>query len=308
MKKIVTSLAMIVFVGAVVASGTGAFFSDTETSTGNVFTAGAIDLKVDSEQHYNNAVCVPNTSTEENTSDYWWQLAPNAVATVPQYPVIGSVCDGTWSLTDLGNGVQKFFNFSDVKPGDEGENTLSLHVTSNPAWACVDVNVTKNDDMSSTEPELDGTGDVADTASTMDGELAQNINFAAWLDQGNTLGWQGKGQDTGEGDNIWQGPTAEPLLFSNQSGPASDVLGGKSYPLAMPGLNNSTPIAPNTTNYIGLAWCAGTQTVGANTITCNGSTLGNIVQTDSMEATVAFRVEQARNNPNFVCVRPQLAN
>jgi hypothetical protein len=109
----------------------------------------------------------------------------------------------------------------------------------------------------------------------------------------------------GEGDNIWQGPAKEPLMFSNQSGPASDVLGGKSYPLAMPGLNGSTPMAPNLTNYIGLAWCAGTQTVGANSITCDGSTLGNIVQTDSMEASVAFRVVQSRNNPNFTCTLPR---
>ena len=46
---------MIVFVGAVVIGATGAFFSDTETSTGNTFTAGAIDLGVDNESYYNGA-------------------------------------------------------------------------------------------------------------------------------------------------------------------------------------------------------------------------------------------------------------
>jgi len=43
---------MIVFIGAVVAGATGAFFSDTETSTGNTFAAGEIDLTVDSTAHY----------------------------------------------------------------------------------------------------------------------------------------------------------------------------------------------------------------------------------------------------------------
>ena len=49
MKKILLSLGTIVIVGALVLGATGAFFSDTETSVGNTFTAGAIDFKVDSE-------------------------------------------------------------------------------------------------------------------------------------------------------------------------------------------------------------------------------------------------------------------
>ncbi len=139
--------------------------------------------------------------------------------------------------------------------------------------------------------------------------MAQNVKFAAWLDQGNRprlaeFGADQGNNDASEGDNVWQGEEVEPLLFSNQSGPASDVLGGKTYTLA----DSSTfpavgPIDGGVTNYIGLAWCAGTQVVSLplNTITCDGSTLGNIVQTDMFEATVAFRVEQFRNNPNFLC-------
>lgn len=46
-KRIIISLAVIAAVAAVVSSGTLALFSDTETSNGNIFTAGAIDLKVD---------------------------------------------------------------------------------------------------------------------------------------------------------------------------------------------------------------------------------------------------------------------
>ena len=128
------------------------------------------------------------------------------------FPVEYSACDGTWVAADLG--AQKFFNFADIKPGDSGEDTISLNVTNNDAWACVDVNVTKNDDVSSTEPELES-GDVANTGSLLDGELAQNVYFTAWAD---------------DGDNVWE--ANEPLLFSNKSGPASDVLNGKTYALA----------------------------------------------------------------------------
>lgn len=49
---------MIVLLGAVIVGGTGAFFSDTETSSGNIFTAGSIDLKVDHTfASYNGEVC-----------------------------------------------------------------------------------------------------------------------------------------------------------------------------------------------------------------------------------------------------------
>lgn len=277
------SLSVIAAAAAVVIGGTSAFFSDTETSTGNTFTAGAIDLKVDSQQHYNNAICVVHEANSDKPVSYWWQLAPGQTATVPQYPRIGSQCDGTWTETDLG--AQTFFNFGDVKPGDSGENTISLHVVNNDAWACVDVAVTKNDDVSSTEPELDNTGDVADTSNLFDGELAQNVYFTAWAD---------------DGDNIWEG--GEPLLFSNKSGPASDVLGGKTYALADV-TTGGVPMTGGVTNYIGLAWCAGQQTVdtNTNTITCDNTSMGNDVQTDSMEASVAFRVVQARNNAGYVC-------
>jgi len=305
-RKILLSAGMLVFVGAAVAGATGAFFNDVETSTGNTFAAGEIDLKVDSEQHYNKMVCVPNTLTQQG-GDYHWQPEVNFVPGPGHYPAVGTPCDGTWSLTDLG--PQKFFNFTDIKPGDEGENTISLHITSNPAWACVDVAVTQNADNDCTEPEdsADSNCLVTDPPSLINGELAENLNFAAWLDQGNTPGWQNSDEDeetndSGEGDNIWQGSPAEPLLFSNQSGPASDVLGGKSYPLADVTTPGAQPMVPGLTNYIGLQWCAGTQAIVGNTITCDGSTLGNVVQTDSLEASVTFRVEQSRNNPNFRCV------
>jgi len=48
MAKLILSLSVIAAAAVVVVGATTAFFNDTETSTGNVFTAGSIDLKVDS--------------------------------------------------------------------------------------------------------------------------------------------------------------------------------------------------------------------------------------------------------------------
>ncbi|OGD66700.1 hypothetical protein A2442_00235 [Candidatus Campbellbacteria bacterium RIFOXYC2_FULL_35_25] len=58
MKKIIISLSTIVLVAAVVIGGTFAFYNDTETSAGNIFVAGSIDLKVDHlAQTYNGDDC-----------------------------------------------------------------------------------------------------------------------------------------------------------------------------------------------------------------------------------------------------------
>lgn len=58
MKKILLSVGTLVAVAAVVAGGTYAFYNDTETSNGNIFTAGSIDLKVDhTKASYNGEEC-----------------------------------------------------------------------------------------------------------------------------------------------------------------------------------------------------------------------------------------------------------
>lgn len=283
MKKVITSVGMIVFVGALVVGGTGAFFSDTETSVGNVFTAGAIDLKVDSEQHYNGNECV-NVGT--SVPDYRWVGSST-------YPVAGTVCDGTWTLTDLGI-THKFFNFGDVKPGDFGENTISLHIDSNPAWACADVSITSNDDVSTVDPETDA-GDTPNASSTFDGELAQNIEFTAWLDNASTSG-------AVPGDNIHQ--AGEVLYFA--PGPASAVIASGTLTLADG--STGSPLPGGSTSYVGLAWCAGdmTASTAVGPIGCNGATMGNIAQTDSMTADITFRVEQSRNNAAFRCVSQEV--
>lgn len=188
----------------------------------------------------------------------------------------GTPCNETWTLTDLGL-TNQFFNFKDVKPGDQGENTVSLHVDSNDAYACLMIHNVKNDENDLTQPEKDA-GDI--TSAT--GELAKNLNFFAWAD---------------DGDNIWE--AGEQPLFNPEVGTGEALLNGKVYPLNLP----PNPLLAGTTKNIGLKWCAGMMTVddSNHTITCDGTTVGNDAQTDSFTADLTFYVEQARNNPNFVC-------
>lgn len=268
MKRIILSLAIISVVGAVVAGATGAFFSDTETSTGNTFTAGAIDLTVDSTQHYNNAVCV----------DSLWALAPGATATVPQYPVIGTACGGTWALKDLVPTSDKFFNFGDVKPGDFGEDTISLHVLNNDAWVCAAVSNLANAENGCTEPESDpssGNDQSCANPGIGQGELQNYLTMTVWKDDG----VDANGQTVGTAcDNIQQ--QGEPTLTSGH--PVSGIL---------PVYDSTTghgPLASGTTSCLGVSWSLPSDT-------------GNITQTDSITGDIGFNVVQARNNASFQC-------
>jgi predicted ribosomally synthesized peptide with SipW-like signal peptide len=266
MKRILYSISGIVVVAAVVIASTGAFFSDTETSTGNVFTAGAIDLQIDSQQHYNGNVCSPVTPPQGGpVVDYVW--VGNAL-----YPVPGSSCTGTWPLQDLGHGdvvSPKFFNFGDIKPGDEGENTISIHVINNDAWVCAAVANLTNDDNSQTEPEA-----LVDANGQTTGELQQNMNWTIWRDDASTNG-------AVPGDNIQQ--QGEQVLASGH--PVNGTL-------ALYDSTTGTPLAGGTTGYIGVSW------------SLPGAT-GNEVQTDSMTGDISFSVVQSRNNMDYRCGQTQ---
>lgn len=289
MKKILLSVLSIGVLGLVVVYTTNAFFNDTEVSKDNTFVAGALDLKIDSTSHYAGLTC---------TNGIWVEDV-QAVST--RQDLIGDPCDGTWDSKDLTS--DKFFNLSDVKPGDEGEDTISMTVENNDAYACILVHNLRNNDNTCTGPEKVAEGGLSCGVDPNSGELAQNLNFTAWLDQGSTLGWQGKQLDSQEGDNVWQSAT-EPLLFTNSFGPASDVLNGKVYRLA--DSTNGQKLVGLQTNYVGLRWCAGTMSISGGVISCDGSSMGNNTQTDSVTADLSFYVEQVRNNSTFNCANVPL--
>lgn len=230
MKRILISLLTVGAVAGTTWAATGAFFSDTETSENNTFVAGAIDLKVDYTGYYN----------EEVGGDPWVQ----------------------WDLEDLTES-RRFFDFEDLKPGDFGEGTISLHVYNNPAWACVTIDPTMNDDNGSTEPELEL--DEPDGDSIFDGELAQSLQFEIWADTNcnNTL-------DAGE------------QVLTSGSGPVTPRM----WPIA--DSQTSEPLDPQEDYCIGVNWNLPEE-------------VGNEAQTDKYMADISFYVAQARNNEQFTC-------
>lgn len=300
MPRVFLSLFLITIIAGALAFGaTNAFFSDVESSTANTFAAGAIDLKVDNESYYNGNVCT-NIGTEEVPEYVWQGDAP--------YPEAGTACDTSFGESDLDDGLL-FFNFTDLKPDDEGEDTISLHVHNNDAYACLDMSLTSNDDKSSTEPELLVPDTEDEVDNTWDGELAQNIQMFWWADDGDNVYEEGETPLTGEVRTLYN------LAFGAFSIPLADSVTNVWNPLT-PG-----PIPGDEVTYIAKAWCFGNLTLdpveageGVNPsvdagVRCDGAGLNNLTQTDSATLDVAFRVVQARHNETFTCnaTEPRLA-
>src|SRR3989344_181487 len=94
MKKILLSIGTLVVVGTIVAGVTIAFYNDTETSTGNIFVAGSIDLKVDhTGQTYNGVDCKTCSVTiqSDTTNEVTGQVGGTDLGPFPHPAVLVSL-------------------------------------------------------------------------------------------------------------------------------------------------------------------------------------------------------------------------
>jgi predicted ribosomally synthesized peptide with SipW-like signal peptide len=95
-KKILISLSVIAAVAALAIGGTIAYFSDTETSTGNTFTAGTIDISVDNMNPWTGQFKledmkpsyvdyinfeIQNTGSDPNPVDVWKKITVTSETT-----------------------------------------------------------------------------------------------------------------------------------------------------------------------------------------------------------------------------------
>lgn len=262
------SASMIAFVVTLALGGTQAFFSDEEVSEGNTFSAGAIDLQVDNTSYGFDW----NREGEDDPTGEW---GPNP--------------NNSWAQNDLTN--QLFFSFVDLKPGDYGEDTISLHVDNNDAYACMAFDLTATPENGQNEPEAE----VDNTAGADEGELQDHLSFLFWND---------------DGDNVFE--IGEEVL-EDLSGLPGSVFGGDWLAIAEGG---ETPLEGDTTHYIGKGWCFGEMTRtpvpnDANTppdpdtnrigFTCSGAGDHNEAQTDGITVDVGFYAVQSRNNDDFSC-------
>ena len=170
-KKLIAILGIIAIAAI---GGTIAFFNDTETSEGNIFIAGTIDLKVDNSAYYNGYKC--NEETEkwecEPWADYVVSYISGSAITAPDRmdptQALGLALDSTGGPIDFVSlGVHGFgfeqggeivLGFDNYILSDDNVNTPDLEVIETtwggganicnlyPEHATVSVSLTGNDE------------------------------------------------------------------------------------------------------------------------------------------------------------------
>jgi predicted ribosomally synthesized peptide with SipW-like signal peptide len=173
--------------------GTTAYFSDTESFENNTLEAGRLDLKLDYKATYTggagrlDAVRAMGYPDAEDLGEGTYLLG--------QAPTPGDM--EAWE--DLVTGESRQFDFcspeadqylvngdempmftlSDVKPGDSGEVTVSIHICDNPAYMRMVGELVSEGENGQSEPELEAEGEDVDGVS----ELADLIEVCVWYDE-----------------------------------------------------------------------------------------------------------------------------
>ena len=196
-RKLLAGLGAVGVASAGAGLGTTAYFNDTETFEGNTLTAGELDLLVDWQQTYNfgNGHAFVNAHPDHDGdgeqsisdgeggqikySDYVDIDDPDS--TGENLPILN--CDNIPPIDEAtfrtdpvtGEEMETLIQLTDVKPGDEGEITFSLHLCDNPGyiWMQAD-NVTEGEGID-TDAELAVDG-------LPGGDLAKFINAKLWYD------------------------------------------------------------------------------------------------------------------------------
>jgi len=213
-RKILGGVGAVGAAGAAAGLGTTALFSDEESFTNNSITAGELDLKLDYKATYAGG---PGRLSE---IDSWYsddgpgepfdvEEIEEGRYLIGEVPNLGEgdvwadeVQDTDLCAPELGliNGDEiPVFTLEDVKPGDSGEVTVSLHVCDNDSWMYMNGELTMNDENTVTEPEADSdeeNNDETDTPIDGDGELADAIETTLWYDENCNNVFDGQGEDT----------------------------------------------------------------------------------------------------------------
>jgi predicted ribosomally synthesized peptide with SipW-like signal peptide len=175
--------------------GTSAYFSDREEFESNQFVAGELDLLVDWQQHYvmngdstfvnahpdhdgdgEQSLAADNEAGQIRYSDFVDPDDPDG--TGENLPVLN--CDNIPPLSEASFGVdpttgeqqETLVQLGDVKPGDAGEITFSLHLCDNPGYVWMQADNVSEGEGVDTDSELQiDTPDGGDLASMIEAKL-----------------------------------------------------------------------------------------------------------------------------------------
>jgi len=179
--------------------GTTAFFSDSETFEDNTLTAGELDLLVDWQQTYDfgegqtfisahpdhdgdgeQSIAADNDAGQLRYSDFPDEEDEDSnganlpVLDCANIPPLEEADFGTDPVT--GQEMETLVQLSDVKPGDSGEITFSLHLCDNPGYVWMQADNVSESGGVHTEPEM-----LVDAENLPD--LADAIEATLWYDE-----------------------------------------------------------------------------------------------------------------------------
>ena len=204
--------------------GTTALFNDREGFVGNSLAAGRLDLQLDYKATYdgpNGVELIGQAPTEQQLIDQGLVDMAEGPMTWEERADLGFACD-TEGFID-GEEIP-IFELDDVKPGDCGEVTVSLHICDNPAYLWMQGTVYDDLENGLTEPE----GEVDDTPDV--GELAESIDVTLWYDEdcSNTIT-----EGAGKSDILVVQDISGSMEYDQYGGEISDGQGGTTTKLAV---------------------------------------------------------------------------
>ncbi|PHQ39928.1 hypothetical protein DJ69_03540 [Halorubrum persicum] len=223
-RKLLAGLGAVGVASAGAGLGTTAYFNDTEAFEGNTLTAGELDLKLDYKSTYLGGpgrlddVVDMGYPDAADLGDGRYLLdqtpAPGEGQSWEDY-VTGEIDFCSDEMDEFlvnGDGIP-VFTLDDVKPGDSGEVTISLHICDNPAYVYLAGDITENLENGQSEPEMADEGEDTDGI----GELANAIEVCVWYDEDCDNVYEPTG--TGEQNEL------EVALVSDVSGSMSQEIG-----------------------------------------------------------------------------------
>jgi len=214
-RQVLAGLGAVGLASAGAGLGTTAYFSDTESFSGNNLQAGEFDLKVDWQHSYYGAM----------SDDIYAEAGRPYVSAFPDADGDGvrdellsraeiGAADTDLTMDEIEDAYRAQFadvpqdfempliSLDDVKPGDRGCLSLSLHLFDNPGHIWVGADNVEMSENGQSEPEAE-----ADETAVGDGELAELTNARVWYDDGNC-----------ELDSGFEGETAEVVAVLDRSG------------------------------------------------------------------------------------------
>lgn len=174
MSKILVSLMTVAVVGALIGGGIYAYFSDAETSTGNTFTAGTLDLNLDGG----------NTNVVKfNVSD----VSP------------GSNGGGTWTVTNVGT-INGYLDLETVGITESAGTTTDPELANEPTgldtpqlgtylMAHMFIDANNNGNWDAGETDILGTNAAPVAINTIAGSYGLDLSLIASGTNYVTLRW-----------------------------------------------------------------------------------------------------------------------